>query len=254
MPETDNLANNPNNYFLKNNNYGSNYNYHNNSYPKKYTNNFNNFYNNEKNFHENQYSGNKKFGLNYYDSYNFNHNKTQQHYKKNNYYSDKKRKPFTYNLRWDGYDPLTVKTMIYRAEIYLMNKYPNLAQINPIHEGFSNTMNENSQYFIIKSFNEEDVHKAIKYSLWSSTKHGNKTLNDSFLSTKEKGGSVYLFFSCNGSGRYVGIAKMTSCVNEEKEFNYWTQDSKWPGLFDIEWISLKDVPFKCFKMLNIMMK
>ena len=63
-----------------------------------------------------------------------------------------------------------------------------------------------------------------------------------------------MFFSCNGSGRYVGIARMTSEVNVEKEFNYWTQDSKWPGLFDIEWIFLKDIPFKCFKTLHMMMK
>jgi hypothetical protein len=135
-----------------------------------------------------------------------------------------------------------------------MSKFPNLAQINTNNEGFSNMIDNNSKFFIIKSFNEEDVHKAIKYSLWSSTKVGNKTLNDAFLETREKGGSVILFFSCNGSGRYIGVAKMISGVNEKKEFNYWTQDAKWQGLFDIEWIFVKDIPFKCFKMINILMK
>jgi hypothetical protein len=159
-----------------------------------------------------------------------------------------------YNLRWDGYDPLTVKSLIYRAEIYIMSKYPNLAQVNSVSEGISHKVSENSKFFVIKSFNEEDVHKAIKYSLWSSTKAGNKTLSEAFAETKEKGGEVYLIFSCNGSGRYIGVAKMLNQVNETKEFNYWTQDAKWQGLFDVEWIFIKDIPFKCFKMINIFMK
>jgi len=157
-------------------------------------------------------------------------------------------------MRWDGYDPFTVKSLIYRAEIYIKNKYPNLVYLNLNNESFSNNISGISKYFVIKSFNEEDVHKAIKYSLWSSTKAGNKTLNEAYKLTKEKGEFVYLFFSCNGSGRYIGVAKMLSEVNEEKEFNYWTQDSKWQGLFDVEWIFIKDIPFKCFKRINIMMK
>lgn len=38
-----------------------------------------------------------------------------------------------------------------------------------------------SRFFIIKSYTEEDVHKAIKYQLWSSTERGNKILDDAFL-------------------------------------------------------------------------
>jgi hypothetical protein len=30
-----------------------------------------------------------------------------------------------------------------------------------------------SRYFIIKSYTEDDVHKAIKYNIWSSTQKGN---------------------------------------------------------------------------------
>jgi len=135
-----------------------------------------------------------------------------------------------------------------------MSKYPNLAHINSSNDHSSKQVNENSKFFVIKSFNEEDVHKAIKYSLWSSTKAGNKTLNEAFRETKDKGANVYMFFSCNGSGRYIGVARMLSEVNETKEFNYWTQDAKWQGLFDLEWVFIKDIPFKCFKMINILMK
>ncbi len=144
--------------------------------------------------------------------------------------------------------------MIYRAEMYILTKYPHLVDVNVRNEKISKIIDEKSQFFVIKSFSEEDVHKSIKYSVWSSTKTGNQTLNNSYKITSERGGHVYLFFSCNGSGRYVGLARMKSEVNENKQFMYWTQDSKWPGLFDVEWIFIKDTPFKCFKHICITMK
>ena len=144
--------------------------------------------------------------------------------------------------------------MIYRAEMYILNKYASLVDLNVRNEGLSNLIDENSQFFVIKSFSEEDVHKSIKYNVWSSTKTGNQTLNSAFKFTEEQGGHVYLFFSCNGSGRYVGLARMKSPVNETKQFMYWTQDSKWPGLFDVEWVFIKDVPFKNFRPIYITMK
>ena len=39
----------------------------------------------------------------------------------------------------------------------------------------------NSRYFMIKSYTEEDVHKAIKYSIWSSTARGNTILDKAFV-------------------------------------------------------------------------
>lgn len=38
-----------------------------------------------------------------------------------------------------------------------------------------------SRFFIIKSYTEEDVHKAIKYQLWSSTERGNRILDEAFV-------------------------------------------------------------------------
>jgi hypothetical protein len=98
------------------------------------------------------------------------------------------------------------------------------------------------------------VHKAIKYNVWTSTKSGNQTLSTAYKMAQEKGGYVYLFFSCNGSGRFVGVARMKNDVEYDKFFPYWTQDNKWGGLFDIEWIFIKDVLFREFKNIIIMMK
>ena len=107
--------------------------------------------------------------------------------------------------------------------------------------------------FVIKSYSEEDVHKAIKYNVWTSTNKGNKILNQAFKSASEKGGSVYLNFSCNGSGRFLGIAKMKNEVEFDKFFPLWTNDNKWGGLFEIEWVFIKDVPFYKFKEIMIEM-
>jgi hypothetical protein len=47
---------------------------------------------------------------------------------------------------------------------------------------------------------------------------------------------------------------MTSEVDYDKTFMYWTQDEKWKGMMGVEWIFIKDVPFKEFKHIEIMMK
>ena len=38
-----------------------------------------------------------------------------------------------------------------------------------------------SRFFVIKSYTEEDVHKAIKYFIWSSTERGNKILDQAYM-------------------------------------------------------------------------
>jgi hypothetical protein len=179
-------------------------------------------------------------------------NEVTDQFNKMNVNKYQNKKPYYENK--EVYDPYTAQMMIYRAEMYILTKYPHLVDLNVKNEGISKVIDEKDQFFIIKSFSEEDVHKSIKYNVWSSTKNGNQTLNNSFKMTKEKGGHVYLFYSTNGSGRYVGLARMKSEVDEGKQFMYWTQDSKWPGLFDVEWIFIKDVPFKCFRSIAITMK
>ena len=84
-----------------------------------------------------------------------------------------------------------------RTEIYIYSKYRNLIDIKTKNQGLSEIINSNSQFFITKSFSE-DIHKSIKYGVWSLSKIGNITLNNNYKLTKEKKGNVYLFFSCNG--------------------------------------------------------
>jgi hypothetical protein len=152
------------------------------------------------------------------------------------------------------YNPYFQQQILYRTEMYICSKYRNLIDINQKNAKVVENINQNCKFFVIKSFSEEDVHKSIKYNVWSSSKNGNLTLSNAFNITKEKNGNVYLFYSCNGSGRYCGIARMKTPCDENKTFELWTQDGKWPGLFDVEWLFIKDVPFKEFKNVIITMK
>ena len=47
---------------------------------------------------------------------------------------------------------------------------------------------------------------------------------------------------------------MNGNVQEDKMFPFWTQDSKWPGIFEVEWIFIKDIPLREFKDIIITMK
>lgn len=60
---------------------------------------------------------------------------------------------------------------------------------------------EEAKFFVIKSYSEDDVHKSIKYNVWSSTPHGNKKLQSAYedaqriIEGKSKGCPIFLFFS-----------------------------------------------------------
>jgi hypothetical protein len=38
---------------------------------------------------------------------------------------------------------------------------------------------------------------------------------------------IYLFFSVNASGQFLGVAQMMNIVDINKKFNAWAQENKW---------------------------
>ncbi|GAV64910.1 YTH domain-containing protein [Cephalotus follicularis] len=108
-----------------------------------------------------------------------------------------------------------------------------------------------AKFFIIKSYSEDDVHKSIKYNVWTSTVNGNKKLDAAYQEAQQKSGGcpVFLFFSVNTSGQFVGLAEMVGPVDFEKSVNYWQQDNKWLGLFPVKWHIVKDLPNNSLKHL-----
>jgi hypothetical protein len=68
-----------------------------------------------------------------------------------------------------------------------------------------------AKFFVIKSYSEDDVHKSIKYNVWSSTPHGNKKLDSAYEDTqriaaeKLRSCPIFLFFSVSSIVLQVGF-------------------------------------------------
>lgn len=109
-----------------------------------------------------------------------------------------------------------------------------------------------AKFFVIKSYSEDDVHKSIKYNVWSSTPNGNKKLSSAYedaqriAAEKSRGCPVFLFFSVNASGQFCGVAEMVGPVDFDKDMDFWQQD-KWSGSFPVKWHIIKDVPNPTFR-------
>lgn len=60
---------------------------------------------------------------------------------------------------------------------------------------------DSAKFYVIKSYSEDDIHKSVKYDVWSSTPNGNKKLENAFCDADGKASEtstecpVFLFFS-----------------------------------------------------------
>ncbi|CAM0952072.1 unnamed protein product [Alopecurus aequalis] len=115
---------------------------------------------------------------------------------------------------------------------------------------------EHAKFFMIKSYSEDDIHKGIKYNVWASTPNGNNKLDAAFHDaqalTKENGTKcpVFLLFSVNTSGQFVGMAEMQGPVDFKKTMDFW-QQNKWNGFFPVVWHIIKDIPNRLFKHITL---
>lgn len=129
----------------------------------------------------------------------------------------------------------------------LLHPHLNLSNFNP---KVFNLEPVDARYFIIKSYSEDDIHRSIKYSIWCSTNHGNKRLDEAYRQQQSKNGPIYLFFSVNGSGHFCGMAQMMSSVDFDSSSGVWAQ-SKWQGEFSVKWIYVKDVPNSSLRHITL---
>ncbi|XP_059313531.1 YTH domain-containing protein ECT1 [Lycium ferocissimum] len=111
---------------------------------------------------------------------------------------------------------------------------------------------DNAKFYVIKSYSEDDIHKCVKYDVWSSTPNGNKKLDTAFRDAEGKASGtgsscpVFLFFSVNGSGQFLGVAEMVGQVDFNRNMDFWQLD-KWSGFFPVKWHIVKDVPNTQFR-------
>ena len=101
-----------------------------------------------------------------------------------------------------------------------------------------------ARFFVVKSYSEDDVHKAIKYGCWSSTPAGNKRLDAAYRDAcaAKPPVPVLLLFSVNASGQFCGVAQLASRVDASATAPFWQQSAKWTGSAQLRWHAVKDVP------------
>lgn len=55
----------------------------------------------------------------------------------------------------------------------------------------------------------------------------------------------------NGSGKFTGVAKITSEFDENNNFGLWAINETWIGLFSVEWIFIKDILNQYLKNIRL---
>ncbi|AET39554.1 mRNA-binding phosphate metabolism regulator Ecym_4517 [Eremothecium cymbalariae DBVPG len=135
------------------------------------------------------------------------------------------------------------------------------ADAYPIYHNISTTSTttqvivpESSRFFVIKSFNLENIKASFQHSVWTSTKRGNKRLSKAY-NALQSGAKIFLFFSVNKSGKFCGVAEMKSnIIQSDPRNNIWQCESghQFNDLFIVDWLRVCDVHNRLLKHFNIM--
>ncbi|KAM7224088.1 hypothetical protein V8F06_000561 [Rhypophila decipiens] len=98
-----------------------------------------------------------------------------------------------------------------------------------------------TRFFIIKSFNEENVRMAMADGVWATQSRNGTILARAFASCK----NVILFFSINKSRAFQGFARMATTPSPDTPRPSWMSNVHWDSSppFRIEWLSKVPVSF-----------
>ena len=109
---------------------------------------------------------------------------------------------------------------------------------------------EESQFYIVRSSNAENIQKSKNKSIWATTIANSYKLNQAFNK-----GKVILFFSVGNTQYFKGYAIMTSSCAETPSNDIWQLDKnkniKLGGDFSVYWLCYCELPFLKTKNLNI---
>ncbi|AAS51067.1 ACL161Cp [Eremothecium gossypii ATCC 10895] len=138
------------------------------------------------------------------------------------------------------------------AEAYPM--YRRMPAPAGVSGGAAAIVPEGSRFFVIKSFNLENIKASFKHGVWTSTKRGNKRLSKAYVGLPA-GARIFLFFSVNKSGKFCGVAEMKSNILQGDSRNkIWQCEAghQFNDLFLVEWTCVCDVHNRLLKHFNIM--
>ena len=101
---------------------------------------------------------------------------------------------------------------------------------------------ENAIFYVIRSKKSDDIHKAVKYGVWTSSAQNNIKIEKSFINKNAQSGNVFFVFTHLNATGFIGLARLAS-VDLNLEFPFWGEIGKWIGVMQIEWVYLRDVEF-----------
>lgn len=127
----------------------------------------------------------------------------------------------------------------YENEDQIREKFPSLRNFNREHQLYEF---QNAHYFVIRSKKTDDIHKGVKYGVWTSSPQNNKKIEDAFYQRRSTGGNVFFFFTYINAPGFVGLARLID-LDLKREFPFFGEIGRWIGVMHLEWIYVRDVEF-----------
>lgn len=100
---------------------------------------------------------------------------------------------------------------------------------------------ENCDFVITKSSNFDDLHKAMKYGVWSFEGSHNERMSELFKKLKSAGQKLVLFFRIEAEPVLCGAAEVTADLQENSPFGLWWDPLKSTKVFHIQWLFVKNI-------------
>ncbi|KAK4666015.1 hypothetical protein QC763_407560 [Podospora pseudopauciseta] len=99
-----------------------------------------------------------------------------------------------------------------------------------------------TRFFIVKSFNEQNVEQCMEDNIWTTQAKNSSTFTEAFNQCR----NVILFFSINQSGHFQGYARMTTAPSSKIPRPCWMKSLPWGTSepFRLEWLSTTPLEFR----------
>lgn len=140
----------------------------------------------------------------------------------------------------------------YKHDFSRASEYTNIEQVKQRFMSMRSINNDESDlsayqdasFFVMRSSSYDDIHKAMKYGIWTSTGDNNAKISEAFAKNKEEGRKVVLLFRVASENILCGAAELISDFIEEQQFDYWWSKARWKGIFNLKWIFIKNIDLK----------
>ncbi|CAD8082645.1 unnamed protein product [Paramecium primaurelia] len=120
----------------------------------------------------------------------------------------------------------------------IQNLYPKMSDFNKAIN--LNSISKKAIFLILRSASLDNIHKGMKYGVWTSTPKSNARIDELFKESEE----VYLIYSVVGTKAFQACAKLLGPFDPTATFLYWDEPLKWFGSFQIKCLFLNELKQK----------